>query len=82
MTTGIHCGGAVRIVASIEDPTDLRAILDHVEERGAPEAAHYRTGPRAQPAAAAWGPSGRRRNREARNKTRCGNDPAGLCAGR
>ncbi len=27
-----HCGGAVKIIASIEDPTVIQTILDHVEK--------------------------------------------------
>jgi len=55
-----HCGGAVRIVASIEEPTAIRAIparghpcLAHFEKHGALEKAHYRPAPRAPPAVAA-----------------------------
>jgi hypothetical protein len=50
VTAGIHCGGAVRIVASIEDPTAIRSILAHFSMHDALETAHYRPGP---PAAAA-----------------------------
>ena len=53
VTTCIHCGGAVRIVASIEEPAAIRAILDHFERHGALEQAHYRPRPRGPPAAAA-----------------------------
>jgi hypothetical protein len=35
VTNCTHCGGAVRIVASIEDPTAVRAILAHFEKHGA-----------------------------------------------
>ncbi|MDP2183912.1 MAG: transposase [Pseudolabrys sp.] len=48
-----HCGGAVRIVASIEEPTAIRAILAHFEKHGALEQAHYRPKPRGPPALAA-----------------------------
>jgi len=55
-----HCGGTVRIVASIEQPTAIRAIparghpcLAHFEKHGALEKAHYRPAPRAPPALAA-----------------------------
>jgi hypothetical protein len=51
--TCIHCGGTVRIVASIEEPTAIRAILAHFEQHGALEQAHYRPAPRAPPAVAA-----------------------------
>jgi hypothetical protein len=35
VTTCIHCGGAVRIVASIEEPKAIRAILGHFAKHGA-----------------------------------------------
>jgi predicted molibdopterin-dependent oxidoreductase YjgC len=53
VTTCIHCGGAVRIVASVEEPTAIRAILDHFAKHGAMEEAHYRPAARAPPAVAA-----------------------------
>ena len=52
VTTCIHCGGAVRIVASIEDPTAIRAILNHFAKHGAQEPAHYRPKPCGPPGAA------------------------------
>jgi hypothetical protein len=42
-----HCGGAVRIVASIEESVAIRAILTHVEKHGALAQAHYRPAARA-----------------------------------
>jgi hypothetical protein len=48
-----HCGGAVRIVASIEEATAIRVTLAHYEKHGAREKAHYRPAPRAPPAVAA-----------------------------
>ena len=48
-----HCGGTLRIVASIEEPTAIRAILAHFAKHGAREKAHYRPAPRAPPAVAA-----------------------------
>ena len=52
--------GTLRIVASIEEPTAIRAIparrhpcLAHFEKLGALEKAHYRPAPRASPAEAA-----------------------------
>ena len=53
VSTCVHCGGAVRIVASIEEPTAIRQILAHFEKHGALEQAHYRPAARAPPAAAA-----------------------------
>jgi hypothetical protein len=53
VSTCVHCGDAVRIVASIEEPNAIRAILGHFEKHGALETAHYRPGPRDPPAAAA-----------------------------
>ncbi|MBN8429183.1 MAG: hypothetical protein J0L65_17165 [Xanthomonadales bacterium] len=48
-----HCGDAVRIVVSIEEPTAIRAILAHFEKHGALEEAHYRPAARAPSAEAA-----------------------------
>jgi len=53
VSTCIHCGGAVRIVASIEEPKAIRAIIAHFAKHGAREAAHYRPGPRGPPTKAA-----------------------------
>lgn len=53
VSTCVHCGGAVRIVASIEEPKAIRAILAHFAKHDALETAHYRPGPRGPPAAAA-----------------------------
>ena len=49
VSTCVHCGGAVRIVASIEEPTAIRAILAHFEKHGAMEEAYYRPRPRGPP---------------------------------
>ncbi|BFO05845.1 IS91-like element ISVsa3 family transposase [Pseudomonas guariconensis] len=53
VTTCAHCGGAVRIVASIEEPAAIRAILGHFVKQGAREEAHYRPAARAPPVQAA-----------------------------
>ena len=53
VNTCIHCGGAVRIVACIEQPAAIRTILAHFAKLGALDDAHYRPGPRGPPAAAA-----------------------------
>jgi len=53
VSTCIHCGGSMRIVASIEEPTAIRAILAYFAKHGALEKAHYRPAPRAPPAVAA-----------------------------
>ena len=50
--TCVHCGGAARIVACVEEPHAIRAILDHFEKHGALGQAHYRPQPRGPPAAA------------------------------
>ena len=50
--TCIHCGGKVKIVASVEEPNAIRAILAHFDKHGARENAHYRPRPRGPPAAA------------------------------
>jgi len=61
-----HCGGTVRIVASIEEPTAIRTILAHFAKHGTLEKAHYRSAARAPPAAAARRPAGH----EAEGETR------------
>lgn len=53
VNTCVHCGGAVRIVAAVAEPTAIRQILAHFEKHGALESAHYRPAPRAPPAVAA-----------------------------
>lgn len=52
VTICVNCGGAARIVASVEDPTAIRAILAHFDKHGVLEHAHYRPRPRGPPAAA------------------------------
>jgi hypothetical protein len=52
VTTCIHCGGSVRIVASIEEPTAIRGILAQFAKHGALDQAHYRPAPRGPPAVA------------------------------
>lgn len=51
--TCVHCGGKVKIVASVEEPQAIRAILDHFEKHGVLEDAHYRPPARAPPVVAA-----------------------------
>jgi hypothetical protein len=58
VNTCIHCGSSVRIVASIEEPTAIRAILDHFAKHAAMEEAHCRPAARAPPAVAARCPAG------------------------
>ncbi|QBL10743.1 hypothetical protein E0Z06_15050 [Rheinheimera sp. D18] len=53
VTACVHCGGTVRIVASIEEPAAIRAILGHFVKQGAWEEAHYRPAARAPPVQAA-----------------------------
>jgi len=79
VSTCVHCGGAVRIVASIEEPTVIRAILAHFKKHDAMEGAHYRpdrAGHRPWP----W-PRSRKIGHapQPRKPTaiRCGSDPAG-----
>jgi hypothetical protein len=43
-----HCGGTVRIIASIEDPAVIEKILAYIERRDAAAASHH--APRAPPA--------------------------------
>ena len=52
VSTCVHCGGAVWIVASIEEPTAIRAILANFEKHSALDQAHYRPRPRGPPAVA------------------------------
>jgi hypothetical protein len=42
----------VKIVASVEEPDAIRAILAHFDKYGVREEAHYRPRPRGPPAAA------------------------------
>ena len=72
-----HCGGTLRIVASIEESTAIRAILAHFEKRGARAKAHYRPAARAPPAVAALQPAGHDAEGKIRKTTRSGQDPAG-----
>lgn len=51
--TCAHCGGPVRTVTSIEEPTAIRAILAHFEKQGALEEAQCPPAVRGPPAAAA-----------------------------
>jgi len=53
VSTCVYCGGSVHIVASIEEPKAIRAILDHFANHGAMQPAHYRPAARAPPAVAA-----------------------------
>jgi hypothetical protein len=71
VSTCLHCGGAVRIVASIEEPKATRAILVHFRKHGALEDRQraHRHG-RVTPA-------GREADGESSKTTRSGNDPAG-----
>ena len=48
-----HCGGSVRIVASVEEPGAIRAILAHFDTKGALPQAHYLPAPRGPPVLAA-----------------------------
>lgn len=49
-----HCGGAMRIIASIENPAIIERILNHIERRDAAGASPH--APRAPPATSAGGP--------------------------
>ncbi len=40
VSTCLHCGGSVRIVAGIEEPKAIRAIRAHFEKHGALDQAH------------------------------------------
>ena len=55
-----HCGGAVKVIASIEDPAVIKQILAHLERRAAPATLRLQT-LRACPAATRnTGPPGTR----------------------
>ena len=36
-----ECGGAVKVIACIEDPVVIRKILDHLKEKGEYQDAHH-----------------------------------------
>lgn len=55
----IRCGGAERVVVSVEDRSDIRAILHPLDRHGALEQWHYRRGPRWPPAAVCVTSAGR-----------------------
>ena len=38
-----HCGGAVKVIASIEDPAVIKQILEHLERRAALSRASLQT---------------------------------------
>ncbi len=46
-----ECGGAVRIIACIEDPVVLQKILTHLKEKAAPEPLSLLPSARAAPTA-------------------------------
>ena len=44
-----HCGGAVKVIASIEDPAVIKQILGHLERRAEPATPASRPFARAPP---------------------------------
>ena len=44
-----HCGGAVKVIASIEDPAVIKQILAHLERRAEPATPAFRPFARAPP---------------------------------
>ena len=44
-----HCGGAVKVIASIEDPAVINQILAQLERRAAPATLDFRPFARAPP---------------------------------
>ena len=49
--TCTHCGGAVKVIASIEDPAVIKKILDHLDRRPTPGMPAFRPFARAPPQA-------------------------------
>ena len=47
--TGEHCGGAVKVIASIDDPSVIKKILDHLERRAEAATPVFRLFARAPP---------------------------------
>ena len=47
--TGEHCGGAVKVIASIEDPAVIKQILEHLDRRAEPATPAFRPFARAPP---------------------------------
>lgn len=50
--TCLRCGGAVRILASVEEPDAIGRILEHFDQQGALPQAHYQPATRGPPAGA------------------------------
>ena len=44
-----HCGGAVKVIASIEDPIVIKKILEHLDRRAEPATSAFRPPARAPP---------------------------------
>ena len=44
-----HCGGALKVIASIEDPAVIRKILEHLDRHAEPAALASRPFARAPP---------------------------------
>ena len=44
-----HCGGAVKVIANIEDPIVIKKILDHLARRAEAETPVFRPFARAPP---------------------------------
>ena len=49
LLTGEHGGGALKVIASIEDPAVIKKILDHLERRAEPATPVFRPFARAPP---------------------------------
>ena len=47
-----HCGGAVKVIASIEDPAVIKQILEHLDRRTEPATPAFRPFARAPPSLA------------------------------
>ena len=47
-----HCGGAVKVIASIEDPAVIKQIMEHLDRRTEPATPAFRPFARAPPSLA------------------------------
>ena len=55
-----HCGGAVKVIASIEDPVVIKKTFKHLDRCAAPASSVFRPFARAPPQRRIAGPEGTR----------------------